>query len=80
MARVRGVMARSTSAGSICSAPGSTSTRTGLAPRCSMTAAVEVNVYTLVMTSSPAWSPMASRARCSPAVQEFTAMACRAPR
>ena len=44
-----------------------------------MTAAVEVNVYTLVMISSPAWGPMASSDRCSPAVHEFTATACRAP-
>ncbi len=79
IARVRLVIFRATSSGSIVRVAGSTSTRTGRAPRWMMTAAVEVNVYTLVMTSSPGRSSMASRARWRPAVAELTATACLAP-
>ena len=58
----------------------SQSTRTGRAPRCSITAPVAVNVMGEVITSSPGRTPTASSARCSAAVQDVTARACRQPR
>jgi hypothetical protein len=61
------------------SVSGSTSANTGVAPRWTMTLAVDAKVMGEVMTSSPAATPMASSARCKAAVQELTATARRAP-
>ena len=54
---------------------GSTSTKTGCAPRWMMTLTVEAKVIGVVMTSSPTPTPRTSRARWIPAVQEFKASA-----
>ena len=58
-ALVRKVIRSRSCSGSIRKEPGSVSARTIFAPTCSMTAAVAVNVYADVMTSSP--GPMPSR-------------------
>src|SRR5205807_9166796 len=54
MARVCGVMAARTAAGSMFRVSGSTSTSTGRAPTCSITFTEAVKVSGVVMTSSPA--------------------------
>ena len=59
--------------------PGSTSTKTGRAPRYPSTSAVAVKVNGVVMTSSPGPMPSAHSARCSAPVQCETASACFAP-
>ena len=79
MARVRGVTARSTAAGSMFSVSGSTSTMTGVAPAWWMTCAVAQNVIVVVMTSSPGPMPAAASAICMAAVPELTARARSAP-
>ena len=74
IARVRGVMRSATESGSILpSAP--TSANTGVAPTCRIVFTVEQKVMGVVMTSSPGPIPRPARARCKPAVAEFTARA-----
>ena len=77
-ARVRGVTAASTAAGSRQSVASSTSQKTGLAPARTITLAVAGQVSGVVMTSSPSPSPTPSArsARYIAAVQEETASAC----
>ena len=79
-ARVRSVTAARTGAGSMFIVSGSTSTSTGRAPVCSITATVAVNVTGVVITSSPGPIPPSTRAVWSPAVQELSASAAGAPR
>ena len=79
MALVRAVTAASMSDGSMLKNRGSISTSTGRASKYLITSAVAANVYGVVITSSPCFNPMASRARCMAAVHELTAMACFAP-
>ena len=78
MARVRGVTAASTAAGSRQSVASSTSTKTGRAPARTITLAVAGQVSGVVMTSSPSPSPTPSArsARYIAAVQDETASAC----
>src|SRR5438105_12012848 len=78
MALVRGVIARSTRAGSRFSDE-STSLKTGRAPAWTMALAVAMKVNGLVMTSSPGPTPLARRARNSAAVPFEVATAKRAP-
>src|SRR6266571_2520096 len=59
MARVRGVMARPTAAGSMLKVSGSTSTNTGVPPALWIAPAVAKNVNGVVMTSSPGFRPSA---------------------
>jgi hypothetical protein len=73
------VIARSTSAGSIVSVRGSTSTKTGRAPAYSIAETVATNVKGTVMTSSPGPTPRASSARCSALVPELTPTASATP-
>src|SRR6202171_3295023 len=61
------------------SVSGSTSTRIGLAPACSMTWTLEQNVMVVVITESPGPTPSAARATCIAAVPELTASAAGAP-
>src|SRR6266576_1013812 len=75
MARVRGVMAARTAAGSMFRVSGSTSTSTGRAPTCSITFTEAVKVSGVVMTSSPAPTPSVASAVCRPAVHELSASA-----
>jgi len=75
MARVRGVIRRSISAGSMLALRPSTSARTGVAPAWMMTLTVAAKVIAVVMTSSPGPTPAATRLRCMAAVQEPTAQA-----
>ena len=79
IARVRGPTARATASTSICSVPGSMSTKTGLAPTARIMFAVAAHVIAVVMTSSPGPIPAARSARWRPPVAELTATACRAP-
>src|SRR6184192_4188812 len=58
---------------------GSTSTSTGFALRYVTTSPVAAKVSVGINTSSPSLRPAASRERCSAAVQELTARACRTP-
>src|SRR5256884_223373 len=58
---------------------GSTSTRTGRAPPCSITLTEAQKVIGVVITSSPGPIPSVASAVCSPAVQEFSARAPGAP-
>src|ERR1043166_3237435 len=69
MARVRGVIAAATSPGSMFRVSGSTSTRTGRAPTCSLTLTEAANVVGVVITSSPGPIPRVTRAVCRPAVR-----------
>ncbi len=71
---MRGVIPRKMAAGSRLRS-GPMSARTGVAPVSRMTLTVAQNVSGVVMTSSPGPIPSAAKARCSPAVQEFTASA-----
>src|SRR5690606_39650886 len=80
IARVRGVIASATRAGSRVNVSGSMSASTGRAPTCSITLTDEQNVMGVVMTSSPGPISSANRARCNPAVQELSASAAGAPR
>src|SRR5216117_2354378 len=80
MALVRGVIARSTMAGSMFKVSASTSTRTGRAPTCSMTLTEAANVNGVVITSSPGPTPSVTSAVCRAAVHEFSASAPDAPR
>ena len=57
------------------SVSGSTSTRIGRAPTCSMTLTEAANVIGVVITSSPGPIPRVASAVCSPAVQELSASA-----
>src|SRR5205807_527743 len=75
MARVCGVMAARTAAGSMFRVSGSTSTSTGRAPTCSITFTEAVKVSGVVMTSSPAPTPSVASAVCRPAVHELSASA-----
>src|SRR4030095_9521451 len=79
MARVRGVTARSTAAGSRLYVTGSMSTNTGVAPVSAMVVPEATNENAEVMTSSPAFTPSARRARRSASVPELTPTPCRAP-
>ena len=70
-ARVRGVIAASTAAGSIQPVPNSTSTKTGTAFTISTAAAVATNVQFGTITSSPAPTSSPNRASsrvCEPLV------------
>ena len=80
MARVRGVIFRRTCSGSMFSVTGSMSASTGVAPAWMMALTVAQKVIGVVMTSSPGPTPEASSDRCNAAVQEFSAIAWRAPR
>src|SRR5207247_1367681 len=75
MARVCGVIAARTAAGSMFRVSGSTSTSTGRAPTCSITFTEAVKVSGVVMTSSPAPTPSVASAVCRPAVHELRASA-----
>src|SRR6478735_1664469 len=55
------------------------STKTGTPSQYRMAFAVAMNEWLTVMTSSPALTPTAFRARCSAVVQLETAQACAAP-
>jgi hypothetical protein len=79
IARVRGVMAASTFAGSRFSVSRSMSTNTGVAPTSTMTSPTEMNVRDSVMTSSPGPIPAAIIAMCRAANPELTATPCLTP-
>ena len=79
-ARVRGVMQRSTLAGSMLKVARSMSANTGMPFQCRMQVAVAAMVQGVVMTSSPGSMPIAPTAASRPEVQEFTAMAWRTPK
>ena len=79
MARVLGVTALSIRAGSMFCVRRSTSTKTGVAPVCTMELAVAANVCGVVMTSLPGPTPAAIIERWRAAVHELSARACRAP-
>ena len=79
IARVRGVIAASTAAGSRFSVDASTSANTGAAPSRMKQFAVATNEIGDVITSSPGPSPSPWQSRCSPAVPLVTATACGAP-
>src|SRR5581483_6325247 len=79
IARVRGVIAAATAAGSIVRRPGSTSARTGVPPAWITALIVAGNVIAGAITSSPGPTPSARRARWRPAVHEPTAIACAVP-
>ena len=79
MARVRGVIAASTAARDKFIVPGSQSASTGVAPLCRIAFTVAQNVSGVVITSSPGPRPATTQAKCSPAVQEFTAVTCSTP-
>ena len=68
MARVRGVIAASSSDTSMSRVCGSTSTKRGRAPQRTMASAVAANVFATVITSSPAPTPMAPSASSSASV------------
>ena len=76
MAFVFLVSAESSFEGSKFFVEGSTSTKTGLAPRYKMVSPVLTKVYGDVMTSSPCPTPAAMRARWRAAVQEERATPC----
>src|SRR6266581_4203946 len=76
MARVRGVMAASTAAGSILNVSGSMSTNTGVPPALWIVPAVAKNVNGVVMTSSPGLKPSALRGRSSASVPLAQAIPC----
>src|SRR5437899_6697965 len=76
MARVRGVTAASTAAGSMLNVAGSISTKTGVPPALWIAPAVAKNVNGVVMTSSPGSSPRALRGRSSASVPLAHAMPC----
>src|SRR5688572_24687568 len=80
IAFVRSVTAASTSAGSMLRSPSRTSTKTGVAPACTITFAVAGHVIGVVITSSPGPMPRATSARCIAAVPEATASTCFASR
>ncbi len=79
MARVFGVIAASTSAGSMLKVRGSMSTNTGVAPQYLTLLAVAMYEWLTVTTSSPAVTPATIRARWSAVVQFETAQAWGAP-
>ena len=72
IARVRGVIFFSTSAGSMLKLSGSQSTNTGVAPHSVAPQAVAMNVLTGMMTSSPREMPSDQSTRWLPAVPELT--------
>ena len=76
-AAVAGVIAAARRSRSMLRVDGSMSTKTTRAPTCKITLEVATHVIGVVMTSSPGPMPSASSARCSPAVAELTAIACR---
>ena len=77
-ARVRGVIARSTAAGSRLYVPGSMSTNTGVPPALWIAPAVAKNVNGVVMTSSPGARLSAWSGRSRASVPLAHAMPCRA--
>ena len=79
MPTVRGVMAASIFAGSMFRVAGSQSTNTALPPAIQMASAVAKNVFAVVMTSSPSFSPRAMNVSHSASVPEFTPTACFCP-
>src|SRR6185295_2085728 len=79
MARVRGVIERSTPAGSRLNVPGSTSTKTGVAPAITMVVAEATKENAEVMTSSPGLTPTALSARSRASVPEPVPTPWRAP-
>ena len=76
IARVRGVIAASTAAGSRLQVTGSMSTSTGVAPTRTMHPAVAKNEYVLVITSSPGPTPSAINTARMASVPDETAIAC----
>ena len=74
-ARVLGVIAAATAAGSMTNVSGSMSTRTARAPQSSTAFAVAGNVYAGTITSSPGPISSARRARWSAAVPDETTAA-----
>src|SRR5213596_2116308 len=79
MARVRGVMAASTAAGSRLKVPGSMSTNTGVPPALWIVPAVAKKVNAGAMTSSPGSRSSAMRGRSNASVPLAHAMPCVAP-
>ena len=79
MARVRGVTARSSAAGSIVSDSGCTSTKRTSAPVRQIASTVATNVNGTVITSSPAPMPAAVSAMNRALVPELTPTACSVP-
>src|SRR5256885_7714216 len=75
-ARVRGVMAASTAAGSMLKVPGSMSTKTGVPPALWMVPAVAKNVNGVVITSAPGFRSSAWRGSSSASVPLAQAMPC----
>ena len=75
MARVRGVIAAATRAGSTLSVSARTSAKTGRPPRYSTTLPLAAKVSAATITSSPGPMPAAKAATCRAAVPEFTATA-----
>src|SRR5439155_24191484 len=80
IAFVRSVTACAARAGSMLRSPSSTSTKTGVAPLCTITFTVAGQVIVVVITSSPGPTPSATRARCRAAVPEASASTCSASR
>src|SRR6184192_1270956 len=76
IARVRGVSAAATAAGSMLKVSGSTSTKTGVPPALWIAPAVAKNVNGVVITSSPGSSRSALSASSSASVPLAHAMAC----
>ena len=66
------MMAASIASGSICSECGLQSTKTGRAPDAAMAPAVAINVFAIVITSSPAPMPNAFKLRNNASVPELT--------
>src|SRR5213592_2338333 len=79
MARVRGLMAASTAAGSRLKVPGSMSTNTGVPPALWIVPAVAKKVNAGAMTSSPGSRSSAMRGRSNASVPLAHAMPCVAP-
>jgi hypothetical protein len=80
IALVRSVTAAPISDGSMFRSPSRTSTKTGVAPLCTITFAVAGQVIGVVITSSPGPISSATSARWSAAVPDATASTCFASR
>src|SRR5438132_8647837 len=80
IAFVRSVTAAAASSGSMFRSSSRTSTKTGVAPVCTITFAVAGQVIGEVTTSSPGPTPSATRERCNAAVPDASASTCSASR
>ena len=80
IACVLGVIASDSASGSMFNVSCVTSQKTGVAPQCTITLAVEAKVMGEVMTSAPGPTPRLRRARWSAAVQLFVPTAWAQPR